>query len=490
MGVKRKLISLVMAGAICVSALSGCTSIGLNDMDLMRPPKATGDKAEIQGIVEAAAGGDYTLKYPKNGDFRSAIVMEDLNGDGVDEAVVLFKSATENSSSTNILFLSEVDGKWKSMRSFKNANSDVDKIYIGDINNDGVKEVIVGWTSFIAGANQITYYQYSGTHVTETVIEDRYTEMVMCDLTGDNVQDLVLFSLTNEGTANSNAKLYSYGEKGVVKKSQVDLDTNITSFSHIQYSQVEKGIPGLFVDGYTVNNDELTTGVLFYDKQTETLKDPLSVWELFDNGTYINPTIRQSPAICRDIDEDGIMEVPVVTTMDGQETETETVCFVTYWNKLNTRTSLLSEVNHTVASYTDGYYFILPKAWENKVVAKSNTEARTIKFYLLDLEEEVLTDTDVDGNGKKGSSAFAEKETDVQLETTVGEKVLLTLQVFTEKDWEDNQASRMNEGYTSIGNIPGLVYAAKLPNEKIEGYGISLGTVIENFKIIDGETQS
>ena len=58
----------------------------LDTQNLMSPPKATGDKADIQRVIEESAGS-YTFKYPQKGDYRSAVIMHDINGDGTDEAV-------------------------------------------------------------------------------------------------------------------------------------------------------------------------------------------------------------------------------------------------------------------------------------------------------------------------------------------------------------------------------------------------------------------
>ena len=44
-----------------------------------------GDEAEIEKLISKTAGSNYTLKYPKSGSYRSAISMNDLNGNGVDD---------------------------------------------------------------------------------------------------------------------------------------------------------------------------------------------------------------------------------------------------------------------------------------------------------------------------------------------------------------------------------------------------------------------
>ena len=45
---------------VCTIYLSGCQFGGFDTLSLMRPPKATGDEANIQQILEEAGGSDLT----------------------------------------------------------------------------------------------------------------------------------------------------------------------------------------------------------------------------------------------------------------------------------------------------------------------------------------------------------------------------------------------------------------------------------------------
>ena len=48
----------------------------------MSPPKTTADRQAIYSLL-CGEENDVTLVYPKNGDYRSAIISRDLDGDGV-----------------------------------------------------------------------------------------------------------------------------------------------------------------------------------------------------------------------------------------------------------------------------------------------------------------------------------------------------------------------------------------------------------------------
>ncbi len=70
-------------------------------------------------------------------------------------------------------------------------------------------------------------------------------------------------------------------------------------------------------------------------------------------------TIRSVTVYCRDIDNDGIMEIPISRAL---YTKSETVYKVLDWysfNQKGRRTLKLS----TYHNYSDGWYLVLPEKW-------------------------------------------------------------------------------------------------------------------------------
>ena len=61
----QRMLAAVMITAVL---LTGCTSLSLNDPDILTPPKAGGDRAQVQSIIEKDAKGAYTLIYPESGE--------------------------------------------------------------------------------------------------------------------------------------------------------------------------------------------------------------------------------------------------------------------------------------------------------------------------------------------------------------------------------------------------------------------------------------
>lgn len=472
----KKILAILLAVFITISLFSGCSSIGVSDADIMRPPKATGEKAEIQNVIEKAAGGDYVLKYPKNGEHRSAIITADLSGNGNEEAIVFYRPSTETTS-VNILFISEIDGEWKAVKSFKNQNAEIDRVFISDIDKDNFLELVVGWTSFVPGANQVTYYKLMGNDVSQIALEDTYSEMMLGDITGDGNDDLALLSLPNEEKKEHNIVLYGYSQHKFRKIDQISANNNVASYASVKSGKINAETNALFIDGKTANTNEIITSAIYYDQTTKRLKDPLN--EKLEGGGIANKTLRNATSYCRDIDEDGIMEIPVAEMLTGVTAqEKENISSIIAWKKIDVLTGALSQVARSVANYADGYYFILPKSWETHVYATNNTEKRTLRFLV-----QALT-VQADNSEEAELINIQQAQAENNVEST---RLLLTIKTFPQQDWNNTQTNNEAEGFVEIMTASGLVYAAKLgSNEILEDLNISEQMVRENFNLITG----
>ena len=125
--------------ALCLALcfmLCGCnfTSVGENDM--LRPPRTTGDEAEIENLISKTAPSGYTLKYPKNGNHRSAIVMTDLDGDDVDEAIAFFREK-DKVTGVHMLIMYKDEESWKISSDFETETADVDCIDFANLDGKG-----------------------------------------------------------------------------------------------------------------------------------------------------------------------------------------------------------------------------------------------------------------------------------------------------------------------------------------------------------------
>ena len=131
----------------------------------------------------------------------------------------------------------------------------------------------------------------------------------------------------------------------------------------------------------------------------------------------------------------------------------EVVCNQTNWHSISTKDAKLQTVMETIINATDGYYFILPDQWKGKVTARIDTTARTMTFY------EWRTDGRTQSKGS----------------------VLLTIQVFTEKDWAERKDTN---GFIEMLSASGLIYAVNIPQNNSE-LTLPMSDIYNNLELLN-----
>lgn len=457
--------------AMTTLLLSGCASSGFDNTNLLRPPRTTGDKAQIQEIIEEKAGGDYTLKYPKNGNYRSAIINEDLDNDEIDEAIVFYKPSKDDESA-HILLIKNFGGTWKDIGDYSSGKTDVDRIEIGDITGNGTNDIIVGWTDQSGSICSLSAYIVDKKTTAELKVEDTYNQFIAADITAEGRNSIILLSLASQSSGAS-AKMLQFDTetKTIFTRSSVAMSNSASGYLNIQYGKASKEQAGIFVDTYGINKKS-ETQFIYWDKTNSELANPLNT----ENSDKVstNPTQRNSAdAICIDLDGDGLIEVPTRELMPHNSTENiELVVFQTTWNRYDPKSGELSPLLETVTDSSNGYYFIIPDEWSGKVTARANTSNNSLSFYLWNPAAEA----------DYQSVEEAESLDATLAEGALGDK-LLTIQIFSAQDWTDSK----NKDYIEIGDYGDIVYTVNIPAEtkNTKGIAMSLNKIPDYFKLIN-----
>ena len=109
----KKLILAVVVLAFCV-CLAGCDFFTMETEQMLTPPALIGDMAPIQKTLNASIKGEYTLKYPSSGEYRSAVVLNDINGDGVFEAFAFYSQTDGEVDYVHVNFIVRVSDSLRS----------------------------------------------------------------------------------------------------------------------------------------------------------------------------------------------------------------------------------------------------------------------------------------------------------------------------------------------------------------------------------------
>lgn len=363
-------------GASLLMFSSGCSYSSFGFEDALRPPKTMGDEAEIEGLISGSAGGSYTLKYPKNGSYRSAIIMNDLDGDDVDEAVAFFK-LKDDAASVRMLVMNESEGAWRVAGEFNTETTDVDCVDFADINPGDGLEIIVGYTTYSPNINFLSCYSY-GDGKTETIQSGQNYSAFYCgNLDGRGKSEVITFSLYNADTeAKANMLEFSEAKNALYTKATAEMDPNVVKYRNVELSYFSNGVKGVVVDG-SYADEQLSSQVIYYNTELALLRNPLY------KGKDKSPTLRSSGILSRDIDNDQNIEIPLTAKLPYRGAENEAlVADKLSWYCFNPEKEETELKKVMAANFGLNYTFRIPDEWADRTyTALNNSAERTMTFY-------------------------------------------------------------------------------------------------------------
>ncbi|MBE6768853.1 MAG: hypothetical protein E7549_08110 [Ruminococcaceae bacterium] len=366
----KHLLVTLLAVALCV--LSGCTSLGTDIALQLRPPKAMGE----QGAAEEALGvyiaehikrEDYTLKYPRSGAYRSAFLMEDIDGDGKSEAIAFYDA--ENTQS-HINLLRQTDGEWHSVFDLAVLLADIHCITFGDMDGDGVRELVVCWDMFSDRTYQVAVYGLNGDRITERFTATS-SSVTVTDLTGDGRDDCLLW---HADTQFLTASLWSMSAGAVVEVGRVTVDSYVQRLGTPQVTIFEDGSKGVVLDAEK-SGDVLVTQLLYWDG------DRL-VAPFYSEADGANlKTVRPADIPSADVDEDGRWEWPQCTPLvghgDGGEVHTSTCRLTEFWGFDKMRGEAVKKFS-CIYNSADRYYLLTEDTFAEQFTTMYSAADRTL----------------------------------------------------------------------------------------------------------------
>lgn len=371
-----KIISALLCGCVLSFGMGGCSITDFSADSLLRPPKAMGDEAEIEQLISDAADGSYTLKYPKNGNYRSAIIMTDLNNDKKDEAIAFFR-IVDNTAQIHMLVMYTDNGKWKLSSDNVTDAPDIDSVDFADIDGNGSLEILAGFTTYTQNINHLSCYSYDSGKTAEIQSGHNYSSFYSGDFDSDGNSEIMTLSLfTTENEATASMLDYSKDNKSMYARAMVNMDPNVTKYKNIALSVIDESTNGLVVDG-SYANEELNTQVIYYNRELSLLRNPLY------KEKKPNVTLRTAQVLSSDIDGDNKIEIPAVSKMPHSKVQpTDTVADKVVWNSFDKKSENLVKALEVVAGFDYSFYFKIPDKWpQNSVTAVIDSKKGNIEFY-------------------------------------------------------------------------------------------------------------
>ena len=288
--------------AACCLLLSACSSFQFNLTDLMQSPKLTEDQAEIyEALTNAAGVSDVQLKYPKSGEYRSAFVMFDLDADGEKEALVFYNMTTWGGN-VRIMVLDHQQDEWVSVYDAVGEGTDVTEVDFQILTDSGRHCVLIGWEQGSSENTNISVYDYTGSQL-RVLFESEYSQMLIEDIDQDGTQEILL-AMLKPSSGMGSVRLINDTEDGLQSVSRIVMDSTITKFLGIEIGLLAQDQIAVFVDAYA-SSTQVITEIMVYTVDGK-LRPLSSHYEGLDRLL-----VREVPVRCEDINDDGILEIPV-----------------------------------------------------------------------------------------------------------------------------------------------------------------------------------
>mgnify|MGYP003289475369 FL=1 len=371
--------------------------------EIIVPPGFYGETAEVQDAFEASLSANnrnnITLKYPTDGEYRSAFVMNNLDSDS-DEEVIVFYTLKSDESTVRMNVLDKIEDKWQSVYDEPGYGSEVISVVFDDLNKDGDTEIICSWSLYESQSSKVMTIHSAHTEKAKpielkTLVSQSYSFSGLADFDSDGFDEILIIWTDSSNVSNvgavlpkTSAILLKMTEDDTISPlgQPVTMDSSVSAYGdmHLQTSKDSDRLIA-FLDAYK-GEDTMITEVLWWDPVKYTLVAPF-----FDPVTLSNTATLRSPAVpASDIDEDGTIEIPVnwqntaleqgpITPDDDSGSMQQVGKQVNLTTWMNVVQGGLVPKSYSFINCTAGYSFTVPnKTAESLVAYTTDTGVMTI----------------------------------------------------------------------------------------------------------------
>ncbi|MBQ7858759.1 MAG: hypothetical protein IJ347_01315 [Faecalibacterium sp.] len=369
----------VAVGLVCL--LCGCS--GTNVDELLRAPRLSGENGAVKEALDAALGENAQLKYPTYGDFLSPFLSGDWNGDGTADMAVLYRT-TASANVCLAVLQKDTEAVWQVTGTVEGLSDMVESVRLASLRKGRANQIVVGYTT--QGDEYLAVYAWES-GLLQPILQQTYSQYIIQDITGSGADDLVLLSSDAE-SGKMKVQLLTAGEEGFTAMQAPGLSAE--EFSGLAAISAGRGADGkayLILDGWTgATGASLASMMLYYDGETGGLQ-PARLPGTQD--LYADSLRHVSLLTSRDIDGDGVVEIPVQTELVGQMNllQDRRMDFIV-WRDY---TAEQPDKSFGLLDEEYGYYIRLPEEWRGNLTLINGEEEGTVELRSLSGEDLYMT---------------------------------------------------------------------------------------------------
>ena len=402
--------------------LAGCSMPGeqVQVEELLRAPKLSGDYGDVQTALNDWLGESAQLKYPMQGDLLSPFLIHDLDGDGQQDAAVLYTTAQSSNVCVAILQKGS-NGMWQVRQNVEGLADTVDSVGLAQLQPGDASQLVVGYVA-AQGDHYLAVYSYTDGELS-TILEQQYQQYLVEDITGGGSQDLILMSTLEDGGVQ--IELLTVDKEGSFQQVAV-MGLSADRFSGCASVAAGVGADGkhyLVLDGWTgISGNNLASVLLYFDEDTQQMvpADQISTEKLYTASLRNVPSL-----VSQDLDGDGIVEIPTQPDEAGllNMSQSRRMDFIVWMDY----TSSQPEKSFGLLDEETNCYIELPAEWEGNLKLTDSEEFDgAVELRTVDEDQLVLTvrlaSTSANSTGWTRLGVVASR----QVQAKIGPDVLLS----------------------------------------------------------------
>ncbi len=300
---KNRMRRLAAAVAL-LAGLSGCMGGEMSEMfALPQPPDDYKSlNAAIENVIQTTGGESIA---PQTGANTQTVQLQDLDGDGVQEAALAFFRVSDAEKPLKIyVFKMQEDESYQVDTVIEGVGSAINSVAYENVGGSSEKEVVVSW-QISATDYTLGIYSMDDMEGIELLWVSSYTRFRLTDLDQDGQKEAVVLNMVSGEEQAAWADYYDYDGAAMALKATASLSAGVNEIRSLRGGSLTNGVPAVFVTSSFSDSTDQVVDILACPDNT------------FANIT-LNSETRRSEETVRaytavsgaDINADGVMEVP------------------------------------------------------------------------------------------------------------------------------------------------------------------------------------
>lgn len=370
----KKIGRMLLLIIVVATVLSGCVMRTVDELYCL--PKRSQSDNDMQAVIDKAMSG---LMYcaPVYGENRQMVQPADLNGDGVDEYVVLAKGGSLRQ--LKILIFGQYALGYALTDTIESYGSAFDFIEFANVDDQPGEEIIVGRQVGDGVVRSAAVYRFEDGD-TEQLLEVSYVKFLTKDMNADGRSELITVHPGETGDVFSQAIVYRFEDQAVQRISELTISAPADSIKRIEPVVLQDKTLAILVVSEE-SNSQLMELFSFQSGQLKHVYGPAIVSKLRDSFVYP-----------MDSDGDGDIELPELSSMPNETDESWVLWFGVDAN--GNRTNGM----YTYYSHEDKWYIHINRTWVDQLTV---TRSEGVCTFYNSNEEVIMTIYALTGANRK-----------------------------------------------------------------------------------------